>query len=316
MNSSKPTLKILLAKPRGFCAGVDRAIQIVERALKQYGPPVYVRHEIVHNRFVVENLEAQGAVFVDELDEVPDGVPVIFSAHGVARAVVAEANARDLHPIDATCPLVTKVHREADRHHAAGQQTILIGHAGHPEVVGTMGQVPPDSILLVETREQAETLEVADPNRLAYITQTTLSIDDTTDIIDALKGRFPHIKAPHREDICYATTNRQQAVKAIAGNCEALFVIGAPNSSNSLRLVEVAARQGCRITRLVQRAANIDWALLDGVATLGLTAGASAPEELVEEVIAACGQRFAIEIEEIAVTHEDTVFKLPPDGRT
>lgn len=316
MNSSKPTLKILLAKPRGFCAGVDRAIQIVERALKQYGPPVYVRHEIVHNRFVVENLEAQGAVFVDELDEVPDGVPVIFSAHGVARAVVAEASARDLHPIDATCPLVTKVHREADRHHAAGHQTILIGHAGHPEVVGTMGQVPPDAILLVETREQAETLEVADPNRLAYITQTTLSVDDTTDIIDALKRRFPHIQAPHREDICYATTNRQQAVKAIAGNCEALFVIGAPNSSNSLRLVEVATRQGCRIARLVQRAADIDWALLDGVTTLGLTAGASAPEELVEEVVAACGQRFAIEIEEIAVTHEDTVFKLPPDGRT
>ena len=308
--NSKP-LTILLANPRGFCAGVERAIEIVERAIEKYGPPVYVRHEIVHNRFVVEALQAKGAVFVEELDEVPDGVPVIFSAHGVPKAVPAEAEDRGLLYVDATCPLVSKVHREAERHHRDGLQIVLIGHAGHPEVIGTMGQLPEGSIVLVEDAQQAEALEVHDPNKLAYITQTTLSVDDTVEIIEVLHRRFPRISGPKKEDICYATTNRQHAVKSIAERCDALLVVGAPNSSNSARLVEVARKLGCERAMLVQRAADVDWSELEGIKVLGITAGASAPEVLVEEVIAACRERFDVSIEEITGTSEDVVFKLP-----
>jgi 4-hydroxy-3-methylbut-2-enyl diphosphate reductase len=307
----RPPLTILLASPRGFCAGVDRAIQIVERALEKFGAPVYVRHEIVHNRFVVGGLEAKGAVFVDELDEVPDDRPVVFSAHGVPKAVPAEAARRNLLYVDATCPLVSKVHRESERHHAVGRTVILIGHRGHPEVIGTMGQLPEGAVLLVEDTDQAERLHVDDPGNLAYATQTTLSVDDTAQIVAVLQRRFPHIQGPRREDICYATTNRQAAVKAIASACDALVVIGAPNSSNSMRLVEVARTYGCPKATLVQRAADMDWTWLDSVSRLGLTAGASAPELLVDELVAACRDRYAVTIEEVRVTDESTVFKLP-----
>ncbi len=311
MTSPLPPLRILLAAPRGFCAGVDRAIQIVEQALSRYGAPVYVRHEIVHNRYVVEQLELRGAVFVEELDQVPDDAPVVFSAHGVPKAVPAEASRRNLFYLDATCPLVSKVHREAERHHAAGRHILLIGHAHHPEVIGTMGQLPAGAVTLVESPEAAETLQVADTGNLAYITQTTLSADDTAAVVTALRKRFPSIQGPKRDDICYATTNRQQAVKAIAGRCEALLVLGAPNSSNSMRLVEVAKAAGCNDAFLVRRAAEIDWRRLDGVKSLGITAGASAPEILVEEVVAACRDRFAVEVEEVTVTRENVEFRLP-----
>ncbi len=307
----KPPLTVLLAKPRGFCAGVERAIQIVEAARARFGAPVYVRHEIVHNRQVVENLRARGAVFVDELDEVPDGVPVVFSAHGVAKEVVAEARSRRLPFIDATCPLVSKVHNEAERHYRAGRQIILIGHAGHPEVVGTMGQLPPGAVLLVETVADVETLAPDDPERLAFITQTTLSVDDCAEIVAALKRRFPSIRGPHREDICYATSNRQATVKAIAPECDALIVVGAPNSSNSVRLVEVARRAGCHAAYLVQQAADIDWETLGPVKRLGLTAGASAPEELVQEVLAALRARFDVTLREVDGPDEALHFKLP-----
>ena len=308
---SKPALTIVLASPRGFCAGVDRAIHIVEAAIEKYGAPVYVRHEIVHNRFVVDSLKAKGAVFVDELTEVPDGVPVVFSAHGVPKAVPAAAEARGLAYLDATCPLVTKVHREAEFHHLQGRQIIMIGHKGHPEVIGTMGQVPDGTVLLVESAADAEAVAPADPDRVAYITQTTLSVDDTTAIVEVLRRRFPAMVGPRKDDICYATTNRQLAVKTIAPACDAVMVIGAPNSSNSKRLVEVAVRSGCDRSILVQRAADIDWDGLGGIGRLGVTAGASAPEVLVEEVIAAARQRFDVTIEEIKVKDETVSFKLP-----
>jgi len=308
---SKNPLTVLLANPRGFCAGVERAIEIVERALIHYGAPVYVRHEIVHNRFVVESLEAKGAIFVEELSEVPEGVPVIFSAHGVPKEVPAEAEQRQLFYLDATCPLVSKVHREAERHARTGRQILLIGHAGHPEVIGTMGQVPEGAILLVENVEEAETVEVEDPTNLAYITQTTLSIDDTSEIIAALRRRFPEIHGPKKEDICYATTNRQEAVKAIARQCDVLLVVGAPNSSNSQRLVEVARREGCPHSQLVQRAADIDWSQLGNIGCLGITAGASAPEVLVEEVVEACRLRFDVTLHNVDGVVEDVIFKLP-----
>ena len=308
---SKPPLTVLLAAPRGFCAGVDRAIRIVELALEKHGAPVYVRHEIVHNRHVVEALEEKGAVFVENLDEVPGGAHVVFSAHGVARAVVEEAEARGLPRLDATCPLVTKVHVDARRHAAEGRHVLLIGHAGHPEVVGTMGQIDPGRITLVETAAEAETVAVAEPDRLAYVTQTTLSVDEASRIVAVLTRRFPTIRAPHREDICYATTNRQNAVKAIARRCEALVVVGAPNSSNSNRLVEVAREGGCAKAVLVQRAAEIEQGWLDGIARLGVTAGASAPEILVREVIDHCAARFEVAVEEVELVREDVAFSLP-----
>ena len=308
---TKRPLTILLASPRGFCAGVERAIEIVEQAIEKFGPPVYVRHEIVHNRYVVEGLEAKGAVFVEDLEEVPADVPVIFSAHGVPKTVPAEAEQRKLFYLDATCPLVSKVHREAERHARHGRQIILIGHAGHPEVIGTMGQLPEGRIVLVESVDDARIVLVEDPERLAFITQTTLSVDDTAETIQALRERFPNIHGPKKEDICYATTNRQQAVKAIAPRCDALLVVGAPNSSNSQRLVEVARKLGCDRSMLVQRASKIDWSGLDEIERLGITAGASAPEVLVEEVIAACRERFEVTIEEITVTSENVQFKLP-----
>ncbi len=311
MTRSNKPLTILLASPRGFCAGVERAIQIVERAIERYGRPVYVRHEIVHNRYVVEALEAKGAIFVDELDEVPDGRPVVFSAHGVPKAVPAEAARRHLLAVDATCPLVSKVHHEAERHFAAGRTVVLIGHAGHPEVIGTLGQLPAGAVLLVENVAQAEALAVRDPSNLAYATQTTLSVDDTIGIVTALRRRFPAIQGPKREDICYATANRQAAVKAIVPRCDALVVIGAPNSSNSMRLVEVAASHGCARSRLVQRAADMDWAWLEGVQRLGITAGASAPETLVDEMVAACRERYDVTVEEVRTIEENVVFKLP-----
>src|SRR6185437_7678413 len=311
MTKAKNPLTILLASPRGFCAGVERAIQIVERAIACYGRPVYVRHEIVHNRSVVEALEAKGAIFVEELNEVPDDRPVVFSAHGVPKKVPAEAARRRLLYLDATCPLVSKVHREAERHAELGRTVILIGHEGHPEVVGTMGQLPPKAVILVEDIEQAEAVIVPDPLRLAYATQTTLSIDDTIGIVAVLRRRFPAIHGPKKEDICYATTNRQEAVKAIAGRCDALVVIGAPNSSNSLRLVEVAANCGCTKSRLVQRAAEMDWEWLGDSKRLGITAGASAPEHLVEELVGLCRRRYDITIEEVRTTEEHVVFKLP-----
>jgi 4-hydroxy-3-methylbut-2-enyl diphosphate reductase len=307
-----PPLTILLAAPRGFCAGVDRAIQIVEVALKKYGAPVYVRHEIVHNKFVVDSLKAQGAVFVEELDEIPDdGQPVVFSAHGVPKAVPENAKARNMFYIDATCPLVSKVHHEAERYHKQGRQIILIGHAGHPEVIGTMGQLPPGSVILVETLGDLKNIKVSDESMLAYCTQTTLSVDDTAEIVEALKNKFPGIQGPTREDICYATTNRQAAVKAIAPQCQSLLVIGAPNSSNSNRLVEVALQHGCPDARLVQRASDIDWRWFETVQTLGLTAGASAPEILVDEVVAAAREHFDVTIREVAITQEDVHFKIP-----
>lgn len=309
--TTKQALTIYLASPRGFCAGVDRAIEIVECALEKHGAPVYVRHEIVHNRFVVESLEAKGAVFVKELDEVPSSAPVIFSAHGVPKSVPAEARRRDLRYFDATCPLVSKVHREAERHEKDGRTVVLIGHEGHPEVIGTMGQVSDGKIILVETTEDAEKLQVPDEENLAFVTQTTLSVNDTREIIEILRRRFPAIKAPHKEDICYATTNRQDAVTAIAQNCDALIVIGAANSSNSRRLVEVAFRAGCEKATLVQRAKDIEWSRLKGVKRLGLTAGASAPEVLVEEVINACRNHFNVTVEEVNIRDENVVFKVP-----
>ena len=304
-------LTILLASPRGFCAGVDRAIQIVETALERYGPPIYVRHEIVHNRHVVEDLERKGAVFVDDLDEVPETGRVIFSAHGVPKTVPAEAERRELFYVDATCPLVSKVHNEAQHQHKAGNQIILIGHDGHPEVVGTMGQLPAGAIMLMENEDDVANLDIADPNKLALVTQTTLSVDDTASIVAALQNRFPNIITPRSEDICYATTNRQDAVKAIAARCDVVVVIGAPNSSNSNRLVEVALRAGCTDAFLVERADSMNWDRLAGEMTLGITAGASAPEELVAEFISACRERFTVEIEEISVRQEDVSFNLP-----
>jgi 4-hydroxy-3-methylbut-2-enyl diphosphate reductase len=308
---TKKPLTILLASPRGFCAGVDRAIQIVERAIERYGRPVYVRHEIVHNRFVVESLEAKGAIFVDELDQVPDDRPVVFSAHGVPKAVPSEAARRNLLYVDATCPLVSKVHREAERHHESGRTVVLVGHAGHPEVIGTMGQLPEGSVLLVEDEAQVAALKVPDPANLAYATQTTLSVDDTIAIVAALKRRFPAIQGPKMEDICYATTNRQAAVKAIAERCDAMVVIGSPNSSNSMRLVEVAANYGCAKSRLVPRASDMDWAWLGDARRLGITAGASAPELLVDELIAAARERYDVTVEEVRTTDENVTFKLP-----
>lgn len=309
---SKPQLTVLLASPRGFCAGVDRAIQIVEESLVKFGAPVYVRHEIVHNRFVVQSLERKGAVFVDELDEVPDGAPVIFSAHGVPKSVPAEAERRGLRHLDATCPLVSKVHVEAERHYRDGRQIILIGHAGHPEVEGTMGQVPAGWIILVENQDQAEAVQPADPDNLAYVTQTTLSVDDAAAIVEVLRRRFPRIAGPRKEDICYATTNRQHAVKSIARRVDAVLVIGAPNSSNSRRLVEVASKAGCPKATMVQRAGEIDWSFFDGVGTVGITAGASAPEVLVEEVLDAIRARFDVAVDLVTVTKETVTFKLPP----
>jgi 4-hydroxy-3-methylbut-2-en-1-yl diphosphate reductase len=308
---TKPELNILLAAPRGFCAGVDRAVQIVERAIEKHGAPVYVRHEIVHNRFVVESLEEKGAVFVDELDEVPADAVVIFSAHGVPKSVPAEATRRELIYLDATCPLVSKVHREAERHHAEGRDVILIGHAGHPEVIGTMGQLDQGAILLVENVEQAENITPPRPEALAYTTQTTLSVDETADIVAVLVRRFPQMAAPRKEDICYATTNRQQAMKDIADQCDAMLVIGAPNSSNSQRLVEVARQYGCGNAALVQRAHDIDWSSFEGINTLGISAGASAPEILVNEVVDAARQHFNVSLKQIEAEPENVNFKLP-----
>ena len=312
MNAHAPPLrrrlKVLLASPRGFCAGVDRAIQIVERAIEKYGAPVYVRHEIVHNRHVVERLKGMGAVFVEELDEAPADRPVVFSAHGVPKAVPAEAERRRMFYLDATCPLVSKVHMEAERHHEQGRQVILIGHAGHPEVVGTMGQLPQGSVVLVESVADVAEIEVADPNNLAYVTQTTLSLDDTAEIVATLKRRFPAIIAPHKEDICYATTNRQEAVKRVAPQVDALVVVGAPNSSNSRRLQEVAERAGCSYSVLVQRAAEIDWSKFDGIKTLGVTAGASAPEVLVEEILDAFAARYTLNVETVSGADESGMF--------
>ena len=303
-------LKLLIAAPRGFCAGVDRAIEIVERALQKYGAPVYVRHEIVHNRYVVDSLKAKGAIFVEELDEVPDDAPVVFSAHGVPKTIPAEAERRKMLYVDATCPLVSKVHRQAERQIEKGQHILFIGHAGHPEVIGTMGQVPEGRITLVETIDDVATLDFAPTDDLSYLSQTTLSVDDTRDIINALEARFPQIIAPKAEDICYATSNRQAAVKQIAAKCDLVLVIGAPNSSNSLRLVEVAERLGTN-ARLIQRADEIDPAWLEGVRTIGLTAGASAPEKLVREVVDRLCDWRLVDEEVITATEENMVFKLP-----
>ena len=304
-------LKILLAAPRGFCAGVDRAIQIVEKCIEKHGVPVYVRHEIVHNQFVVRTLEAKGAIFVEELDQVPGGFPVIFSAHGVPKSVPEEARRRELYYVDATCPLVSKVHIGAERHYKAGRHIILIGHSGHPEVIGTMGQLPEGAITLIETPEDALIYSPPSEKEIAYITQTTLSVDDTQTIVDVLKKRIPDLVEPAKQDICYATTNRQQAVKAIAADCDALIVIGAPNSSNSRRLVEVAQLNGCKEARLIGHANEIDWDWLQTAKTLGITAGASAPEILVEEVMEACRKKFEIEVEEVEIARETVNFKLP-----
>jgi 4-hydroxy-3-methylbut-2-enyl diphosphate reductase len=310
MSTSKRPLTLLIAAPRGFCAGVDRAINIVELAIERYGAPVYVRHEIVHNKFVVDSLKAKGAIFVAELDQVPDGVPVVFSAHGVPKAVPAKAEERGLNYLDATCPLVSKVHRQAERLVENGRHILFIGHAGHPEVIGTFGQVPEGRMTLIETAADAETIVLADPDNLAYLTQTTLSVDDTSSIIAILERRFPSIRGPKGEDICYATSNRQAAVKDIARRCEAVLVIGSPNSSNSVRLVEVAEREGVR-AQLIGRAVDIDFAWLDGVATLGITAGASAPEVLVREVVDRLAERFDVREEAVEGVQERMVFKLP-----
>lgn len=308
-------LTILLSAPRGFCAGVDRAIQIVDKALTKYGAPVYVRHEIVHNKYVVNSLREKGAVFIEELNEIPaehSGRPVIFSAHGVPKSVPENAEAMNLFYIDATCPLVSKVHRETERHYKNGNHIILIGHTGHPEVIGTMGQLPKGAVTLVETVADVEKLSFPDDEALAFATQTTLSLDDTADIVAALQAKFPRIEGPHKEDICYATTNRQEAVKMIAAKADAMIVIGAPNSSNSNRLVEVALNYGCQKAQLVQRAADIDWSWFKDVQTLGLTAGASAPEVLVEEVIEACRDHFnTVDVQEVTLRDEDVEFKLP-----
>jgi 4-hydroxy-3-methylbut-2-enyl diphosphate reductase len=311
MTEPVPPLTVRLAAPRGFCAGVDRAIQIVEQAILRWGPPVYVRHEIVHNRHVVERLEALGAVFVEELEDCPTDRPVIFSAHGVPKAVPAEAERRAMTYVDATCPLVSKVHIEAERHWRSGREIVLIGHAGHPEVVGTMGQLPEGAVRLIETLEDVAAFQPAHPTRLAFITQTTLSVDDTAELVAALQARFPAMAAPHKEDICYATTNRQEAVKAMAAGCDLMLVIGAPNSSNSVRLVEVALRAGARDARLIADASRVDWAWFEGVATLGITAGASAPEDLVEGLIEACRARYQVSVHDVVVGREDVVFKLP-----
>ncbi|MBT8408982.1 MAG: 4-hydroxy-3-methylbut-2-enyl diphosphate reductase [Alphaproteobacteria bacterium] len=307
----KPPLTLYLAAPRGFCAGVDRAIKIVEMALQKWGAPVYVRHEIVHNRFVVDSLRDKGAVFVEELDECPGDRPVIFSAHGVPKAVPAEAARREMVYVDATCPLVSKVHIEAERHHGNGLQMVMIGHAGHPETIGTMGQLPPGEVILVETVADVATIIPRDPEKLAFITQTTLSVDDTADIVAALQARFPAIVGPHKEDICYATTNRQEAVKAMAARTDAMLVIGAPNSSNSKRLVEVGANAGCSYAQLVQRAADIDWRALKGISSIGITAGASAPEVLIREVIGAFHERFDVTEEIVETAKENVEFKVP-----
>ena len=307
----KPPLTLYLAAPRGFCAGVDRAIKIVEMALEKWGAPVFVRHEIVHNKFVVDALREKGAVFVEELDECPNDRPVIFSAHGVPKSVPATAERRQMIYVDATCPLVSKVHIEAARHHEAGLQIVMIGHAGHPETIGTMGQLPEGEVVLVETVADVATLTVRDPPKLAFVTQTTLSIDDTADVVAALKTRFPAIIGPHKEDICYATTNRQEAVKAMAVKADAMLVVGAPNSSNSKRLVEVGAKMGCNYAQLVQRATDIDWRALEGITSLGLTAGASAPELLVNEVIDAVRARYDVTVEQVETAVENVEFKVP-----
>ena len=308
---TKPPLTLYLAAPRGFCAGVDRAIKIVEMAIEKWGAPVYVRHEIVHNKFVVDGLRDKGAVFVEELDDCPPDRPVIFSAHGVPKSVPAAARAREMVYVDATCPLVSKVHIEAARHHENGLQMVMIGHAGHPETVGTMGQLPEGEVLLVEEAADVERLAPRDPERLAYITQTTLSVDDTAEVVAALKARFPAIVGPHKEDICYATTNRQEAVKTMAPKCDAILVVGAPNSSNSKRLVEVGARAGCNYAQLVQRAGDIDWRALDGIGSVGITAGASAPEVLIDEVVDAFRDRFEVTVEKVVTAEENVEFKVP-----
>lgn len=308
---TKPPLTLYLAAPRGFCAGVDRAIKIVEMALQKWGAPVYVRHEIVHNKFVVDGLRDKGAVFVEELADCPDDRPVIFSAHGVPKSVPEEASRRRMIYVDATCPLVSKVHIEAQRHFDNGLQMIMIGHKGHPETIGTMGQLPEGEVLLVETVEDVAKVRVRDPSRIAFVTQTTLSVDDTAGIVAALKARFPDIVGPHKEDICYATTNRQEAVKAIAPRADAMLVVGAPNSSNSRRLVEVGAKAGCAYAQLVQRAADIDWRALQGIASIGITAGASAPEQLVSEVIEAFRDRFEVTVETVETAVENVEFKVP-----
>ena len=312
VNQQKPPLQVLLCSPRGFCAGVVRAIESVERALTLYGPPVYVRHEIVHNRYVVDSLRKKGAIFVEELAEVPDdGAPVIFSAHGVPRPVPQEAARRNLLAFDATCPLVTKVHREAEIHYRRGREIVLIGHAGHPEVVGTMGQLPAGSITLVEDEGDVDGFIPRDEAKLAYVTQTTLSVQDTQHLVDRLKARFPHIVGPHKEDICYATTNRQEAVRRVAPLVDAMVVVGSPNSSNSQRLKEVAEKSGCDFAVLIDRAANIDWTQFAHVERLGVTAGASAPEVLVEEVLDAFAERFALSVETVSAAEEDMFFPLP-----
>ena len=310
--AEKPTLRIRLCAPRGFCAGVVRAIDAVEEALRKFGAPVYVRHEIVHNRYVVEGLKRKGAIFVDELDEIPDTeAPVIFSAHGVPKSVPMEAQSRHFFAIDATCPLVTKVHREAEIHHRRGRLVILVGHEGHPEVVGTMGQLPEGAVRLVENVEDVATLEIPAGTALAFVTQTTLSVDDTQAVVSALKARFPEIAAPHKEDICYATTNRQEAVKRVAPEVDAMIVVGSPNSSNSQRLREVAERSGCKAARLVLRAEDIDWSVFGNIRSLGITAGASAPEVLVEEIIDAFAARYAVEVETVSTADESVFFPLP-----
>lgn len=308
---TKPALTLYLAAPRGFCAGVDRAIKIVELALEKWGAPVYVRHEIVHNKFVVDGLRDKGAIFVEELEECPQDRPVIFSAHGVPKSVPAAAQAREMVYVDATCPLVSKVHIEAQRHAEQGLQMIMIGHKGHPETIGTMGQLPEGEVILVETPEDVAQVQVRDPAQLAYVTQTTLSVDDTKGIVAALIARFPAIIGPHKEDICYATTNRQEAVKAVAPKSDAMLVVGAPNSSNSRRLVEVGSKAGCKYAQLVQRAENIDWRALDGISSIAITAGASAPELLVNEVIDAFRARYDVTVEVVETAVERVEFKVP-----
>ncbi|KQW21217.1 4-hydroxy-3-methylbut-2-enyl diphosphate reductase [Afipia sp. Root123D2] len=312
MDAQKPPLAIVLCSPRGFCAGVVRAIDTVERALKLYGAPVYVRHEIVHNRYVVESLRDKGAIFVAELDEIPQtDAPVVFSAHGVPKAIPNEADKRNFFTLDATCPLVTKVHREAAIHFKRGREIVLIGHAGHPEVVGTLGQLPKGAVVLIETMDAARAFQPKDPDKLAFVTQTTLSIDDTREIVDVLKERFPNIDGPHKEDICYATTNRQAAVKKVAPFVDAMVVVGSPNSSNSQRLREVAEREGCTRSVLVQRASELDWSMFEGVKRLGITAGASAPEVIVEEIMDAFAQHYTLSVETVSAAEENEFFPLP-----
>ena len=308
---SNPQLTVYMAAPRGFCAGVDRAIQIVEMALAKWGQPVYVRHEIVHNKYVVDELKSKGAIFIKEVNEAPVDRPIIFSAHGVPKSVPLEAQRREMIYVDATCPLVSKVHIEADRHFENGLQIVMIGHAGHPETIGTMGQLPDGGVLLVENTEDVKNLTVRDPNKLAYVTQTTLSIDDTAEVVEALKSRFPAIVGPHKEDICYATSNRQAAVKEIAPDVDALLVIGAPNSSNSQRLVEVAKKAGCKNSQLVQRATEINWDKLRDIKSMGITAGASAPEILIKEVIEALKERFEVKTNFVETATENVNFKVP-----